>query len=177
MSTWVCWEYKRESIRSRTIWQACLTRGIIKQEEPGPPVGTGNAAGITERGLVMGTRVKCMGKALGGRWLRGGLSGPARQRRAVTGRGMASLQLLLYTPTPAKPSSSFIWGKPCDWAEDDFFLKYLHLSGSFWIPVFPIPMGDCLSISFSSLLVTVTFNDSSEGTLKERIEKLHVNFG
>lgn len=25
--------------------------------------------------------------------------------------------------------------------------------------------------------MTVTFNDSSEGTLKERIEKLHVNFG
>ena len=25
--------------------------------------------------------------------------------------------------------------------------------------------------------MTVTFNDSLEGTLKERIEKLHVNFG
>lgn len=38
-------------------------------------------------------------------------------------------------------------------------------------------MGDCLSISFSSLLVTVTFNDSLQGTLKESIEKLHVSFG
>lgn len=44
-----------------------------------------------------------MGKALGGRWLRGGLSGPARQPKDCDGRGMASLQLLLYTPPLPSP--------------------------------------------------------------------------
>ena len=89
---------------------------------------------------------------------------------------MVLLLLLLYTPTPAKSSPSFIWGKHCDWAEDDCFFKYLHLSGSFWIR-FPYTRGWLLKYFFLKSPCDSHLYDPLEDTLKESIEKLHVNFG